>query len=172
MLRSQRSENIGNLTLAHWADNSSLSNKPFIEKLTVAQGYKQSALRLNEYIVEQTQWGENQINERAGKLAELAKRIWPYPTLSDSELEPYQKQDDSVTQYSLDSYDQLNAYNKILFEKLNTLILNFGAEIKREFTKTYVSYKVNTIFVAVFIQKDRLFQSDFDKLIDGIRNEE
>jgi uncharacterized protein with ParB-like and HNH nuclease domain/predicted transport protein len=156
VLQKELLHTIGNLTLAHWADNSSLSNKPFAEKLTVSQGYKQSALRLNEYIVVQTQWGENQINERAGKLAELAKKIWPYPTLSDSELEPYQKQDDSLTQYSLDSYDQLNAYNRMLFEKLNTLILNLGTEIKREFTKTYISYKVNTIFVAVFFQKDRL----------------
>ena len=51
-LQKELLHTIGNLTLAHWADNSSLSNKPFAEKLTIAQGYKQSVLRLNDRFME------------------------------------------------------------------------------------------------------------------------
>lgn len=145
---------IGNLTLT--AYNSEMSDSSFTEKLDMEGGFRESALRLNKYVVSQMTWGEQQVKERAAQLGEIAKKAWPYPTLSDSELASYRKEDEITPQYTLESYDQLNAYNRILFEKLNIRILNLGTFVKREFTKTYVSYKVNTIFVAVFLQKDRL----------------
>nr|WP_254075638.1 DUF262 and DUF1524 domain-containing protein [Paenibacillus tritici] len=147
---------VGNLTLAHWADNSSMSNKPFSDKLTISQGYKQSALRLNEYIVEQSEWGETQINERARRLAELAMKVWPYPMLADKELEPYRKLDDSVTQYTFESYGNSDGFTKILFESLNLRILNLGTVISRVFNKQYVAYKLDTNFADVEVQKQRL----------------
>jgi predicted transport protein len=145
---------IGNLTLT--AYNSEMSDSPFADKLAMDGGFRQSALRLNKYVVTQNSWGETQVNERAAKLGEIAKQVWPYPALTDAELAPYRKQDDTAPQYTLDSYEQLNAYNRMLFEKLNIRIINLSTFVKREFTKTYVSYKINTIFVAIFFQKDRL----------------
>lgn len=145
---------IGNLTLT--AYNSEMSDLPFADKLTMDGGFQQSALRLNKYVVTQTSWGEAQINERANQLGELARKAWPYPILTEAELAPYRKQDNTLSQYTLDSYEQMNAYNRMLFEKLNIRILNLSTFVKREFTKTYVSYKINTIFVAIFFQKDRL----------------
>jgi uncharacterized protein with ParB-like and HNH nuclease domain/predicted transport protein len=156
VLQKELLHTIGNLTLAHWADNSALSNKPFKEKLIMAQGYKQSALRLNEYIIEQTSWGETQINNRAERLGELAKKVWPYPMLSDSELAPYRKQDDLVSQYTLDSYSNINAYNKILFEQINKRIINLGTNVTRVFNKHYIAYKADTNFADIEIQKSRL----------------
>jgi predicted transport protein len=50
----------------------------------------------------------------------------------------------------------LNAFNRILFEKLNTRILNLGAYVKREFKKLYIAYKADTNFVDVIIQSSRL----------------
>ena len=155
-LRDELLHTIGNLTLAHWMDNSLLSNKSFIKKLTMEQGYRQSALRLNEYVVEQETWGEAQIDDRAVILAELAKKIWPCPTLSDAELAPYRKVDDASPQYTLEDYDQINAYTRILFEKLNARIMNLGNFVKREFKKLYIAYKADTNFVDVVIQKTRL----------------
>ena len=145
---------IGNLTLT--AYNSELSDSSFAEKLNMTGGFKESALRLNKYVIMQSSWGEPQVNERAIQLGELAKKAWPYPTLSDAELAPYRKQDDADPQYTLNSYDQMNAYNKVLFEKLNTRILNLGTHVKREFKKLYIAYKTDTNFVDVTIQKARL----------------
>ena len=158
---------IGNLTLT--AYNSEMSDSSFTEKLNIPGGFKESALRINKYIVSQNSWSEAQVIERAAQLGEIAIKAWPYPVLSDSELTPFRKQEDTVQQYSIESYDQLNAYNRILFEKLNVRILNLNAYIKRGFTKTYVSYKIDTIIAAVFFQKDRLricIGISFEKLHD------
>lgn len=145
---------IGNLTLT--AYNSEMSDSPFAEKLDMTGGFRESALRLNKYVVSQTTWGEQQVNERAALLGEVAKKAWPYPTLTESEFAPYRKQDDAAPQYTLESYQYLNAFNRILFEKLNTRILNLGTSVKREFKKLYIAYKADTNFVDVVIQNSRL----------------
>lgn len=96
---------------------------------------------------------------RAAQLGEIATKVWPYPTLTESELAPYRKhrkQDEAAPQYSLESYDQLNAHTRMLFKKLNTRILNLGTFVTREFRKLYIAYKADTNFVDVVIQKARL----------------
>ncbi len=145
---------IGNLTLAHWADNSSLSNKSFSEKLTMAQGYRQSALKLNEYIVEQSAWGEAQINERAKRLAELAMKVWPFPQLSDDEMKPYRPEPEPERR--LEDYKYYNPTTKTLFEILDGRIKNLGTTINRVFNNDYIAYKVDTNFVDIELQKTRL----------------
>jgi len=145
---------IGNLTLT--AYNSEMSDSPFADKLTMDGGFQQSALRLNKYVVTQITWGEPQVNERAAQLGEVAKKAWPYPTLTEAELAPYRKQDDIAPEYTLESYQYLNAFNRMLFEKLNTRILNLGTYVKREFKKLYIAYKADTNFVDVVIQNSRL----------------
>jgi uncharacterized protein with ParB-like and HNH nuclease domain/predicted transport protein len=145
---------IGNITLT--AYNSEMGASSFTEKLNMPGGFKESALRLNKYVISQIIWGEEQVNMRAAQLGKIAKDVWPYPMLSESELVAYRKQDDSVPQYTLESYDQLNAYNRVLFEKLNIHILNLGTIVKREFKKLYIAYKADTNFVDVVIQKSRL----------------
>ena len=145
---------IGNLTLT--AYNSEMSDSSFADKLTMDGGFQQSELRLNRYVVTQTTWSEVQVNERAKQLGEIARKAWPYPMLTEGELAPYQKVDDPVPQYTLESYQYLNAFNRILFEKLNTRILNLGIYVKREFKKLYIAYKADTNFVDVVIQSSRL----------------
>lgn len=145
---------IGNLTLT--AYNSEMSDSSFADKLDMEGGFKESALRLNKYVITQTSWGESQVNERASLLGEVAKKAWPYPNLTDAELAPYRKQDDAAPQYTLESYQYLNAFNRMLFEKLNTRILNLGTFVKREFKKLYIAYKADTNFVDVVFQSSRL----------------
>lgn len=144
---------IGNLTLT--AYNSEMSDKDFEDKLEMEGGFKESALRLNSYVVKQTKWNEDTINERADILAEKALQIWEYPKLSQQELQPYIKETKAVSKYSLDSYE-VNAFTKMLFDKLNHRIMNLSSNIKREFKKLYISYKLDTNFVDVVIQKQRL----------------
>jgi len=154
---------IGNLTLT--AYNSEMSDSSFAEKLN---RFTEGALRLNTYVVKQSAWGEVQIRERAAQLGELAKKVWPYPALSEEELEPYRKQGDVPQSYTLDSYDQINAFNTILFEKLNARIMNLGTSVRREFRKCYVAYKVDTNFVDVVFKKTRLFLSVSMRFSDAV----
>ena len=68
-------DRLGNLTLT--AYNSTYSNRPFREKKAVRGGFAQSAVRLNEYVREQSQWTQKEMRERGWMLARRALEIWP-----------------------------------------------------------------------------------------------
>lgn len=70
---------IGNLTLTSY--NSEMSDKSFMEKMTMEGGFKESALRLNRYVINQTEWNAEKIEERAKQLSDLAIKIWEYPNI-------------------------------------------------------------------------------------------
>lgn len=144
---------IGNLTLT--AYNSEMSDRPFLEKMDMPGGFKESALRLNKYVVLQNKWNEKHIQERANELAKKAEVIWPYPTLTVAELAPYQVEEKTVQKYSLETYD-VNAFTRILFESLDKRIMNLSPAVKKEYKKLYVAYKLDTNFVDIVFQKQRL----------------
>lgn len=144
---------IGNLTLT--AYNSEMSDRSFLEKMDMPGGFKESALRLNKYVVLQNKWNEKHIQERANELAKKAESIWPYPTLTVAELAPYQVEEKIVQRYSLETYD-VNAFTRILFESLDKRIMNLSPAVKKEYKKLYVAYKLDTNFVDIVFQKQRL----------------
>lgn len=144
---------IGNLTLT--AYNSEMSDRPFLEKMDMSGGFKESALRLNKYVVLQNEWNKKHIQERANELAKKADSIWPYPFLTDAELSPYQVEEKPVQKYSLETYD-VNAFTRILFESLDKRIMNLSPAVKKEYKKLYVAYKLDTNFVDIVFQKQRL----------------
>jgi uncharacterized protein with ParB-like and HNH nuclease domain/predicted transport protein len=144
---------IGNLTLT--AYNSEMSDNPFMIKMEMDGGFKESALRLNAYLVKLTEWNEEHIKERAKILAEKAERIWTYPEITESELKPYQLEEKTVQKYTIDSYD-INAFTKTLFDMIDRRICNLSPEVKREFKKLYIAYKLDTNFVDIVVQKQRL----------------
>ena len=144
---------IGNLTLT--AYNSEMSDKPFMKKMDMKGGFKESALRLNSYLVRLTEWNEKHIRERANLLANKAKEIWEYPKLSVAELAPYQVEEKPDQRYSLDTYD-INSFTKMLFDILDRRIMNLSSSVKREFKRRYIAYKLDTNFVDIVVQKKRL----------------
>lgn len=144
---------IGNLTLT--AYNSEMSDRPFLEKMDMSGGFKESALKLNKYVVLQNKWNEKHIQERANELAKKAESIWPYPILTAAELAPYQVEEKAVQKYSLETYD-VNAFTRILFESLDKRIMNLSPAVKKEYKKLYVAYKLDTNFVDIVFQKQRL----------------
>lgn len=144
---------IGNLTLT--AYNREMSDKPFLEKMNMKGGFKESALRLNKYVVLQNRWNQKHIQERAKELAKKAESIWPYPTLTVAELAPYQVEEKTVQKYSLETYD-VNVFTRILFESLDKRIMNLSPAVKKEYKKLYVAYKLDTNFVDIVFQKQRL----------------
>lgn len=152
-IHDQYLHKIGNLTLT--AYNSELSDNKFQDKLDMEGGFKESGLRLNEYVVLQTNWNEKTINERANLLTAKAIDIWPYLNLDDATKLKYKPSQNTQTEYSLDSY-QLNAFNKMLYEKMDVAILGLDSKIKREFKKLYISYKYNKSIVDIIIQNNGL----------------
>ena len=66
---------LGNLTLTGY--NSKMSNKLFLEKRDMENGFKQSRFMLNKYLSEQDFWNEEKILERANILSNKALNIWP-----------------------------------------------------------------------------------------------
>lgn len=144
---------IGNLTLT--AYNSEMSDKPFMVKMEMEGGFKESALRLNGYLVKLTEWNEKHIKERAELLADKAKKVWEYPNLSEAELAPYREEEKPAQKYSLNTYN-INVFTKTLFEVLDKRIMNLSSDVKREYKKLYIAYKIDTNFVDVVVQKQRL----------------
>lgn len=144
---------IGNLTLT--AYNSEMSDRCFLEKMDMPGGFKESALRLNKYVVLQNEWTEKNIKERANELVKKAESIWPYPTLTDQELAQYQTKEKTTQKYSLETYD-LNDLTRTLFESLDKRIMNLSPAVKKEYKKLYVAYKLDTNFVDIIFQKQRL----------------
>ena len=144
---------IGNLTLT--AYNSEMSDRPYLEKMDMAGGFKESALRLNKYVILQNKWNQKHIQERAKELAKKAESIWPYPTLTVAELAPYKVEEKAVQKYSLETYD-VNVFTRILFESLDKRIMNLSPAVKKEYKKLYVAYKLDTNFVDIVFQKQRL----------------
>ena len=158
---------IGNLTLT--AYNSEMSDHSFLTKIDMEGGFKESALRLNSFVVKQSKWTEEAIKERACILAEKAKQIWPFPAITYAELAPYRIDEKPSERYGLATYDT-NAFTKILFETLDRRIQNLSPNVKREFKKLYVAYKLDTNFVDIVFQKQRLRISvnmKFSEVIDS-----
>lgn len=157
---------IGNLTLT--AYNSEMSDRPFMEKMDMEGGFKESALRLNTFVVKQTTWNAFTIQERARILADKAILIWKYPTLTEAELAPYVTTVKPAEKYTLESYD-INMLTKTLFDMLDRRIMNLSPDVKREFKKLYIAYKLDTNFVDIVVQKQRLrisLNMKFDQVID------
>lgn len=157
---------IGNLTLT--AYNSEMSDHPFMVKMDMEGGFKESALRLNAYVVKVTEWNEQRIKERARLLADKAKQIWAFPDMTAEELAPYQVEEKPAEKYNLETYDT-NVFTKTLFDVLDRRIRNLSPSVKREFKKLYVAYKLDTNFVDIVFQKQRLrisINMKFSEVID------
>ena len=66
---------LGNLTLTGY--NSKYSDRSFQEKKTIPNGFLQSAVRLNQYVREQSVWTAGEMEQRGKQLAARALEIWP-----------------------------------------------------------------------------------------------
>lgn len=145
---------IGNLTLT--AYNSEMGDRSFTEKMNMEGGFKQSALRLNKYVVLLSEWNEEHIKKRAEELCEKAQKIWEYPVLTEEEIELYKSEEERTQRYTLESYN-LNAVTKNLFDVLDKRIMNLSPAVTREYKKLYIAYKLDTNFVDIVVQNQRLY---------------
>jgi len=146
---------IGNLTLTGY--NSEYSDRFFTEKKDMKGGFRESPLKLNRRLANLDTWNEETILQRAENLAKEALKVWQYPQLDQTILEQYRKKEETLTEYSIDSYEYLKEGKaKDLFEKLRKEVLSLDPEISEEYLKLYIAYKLETNIVDVVPQKDKL----------------
>ena len=105
-----------NLTLTGY--NSKYSNRPFKDKLDVENGFKDSNLRLNQYVRECLKWTEEELVERQSRLSKKSLKLWYYPTTSYAppveETNEYLLEDDfDFTGYTLVSYTLYDVESKV-----------------------------------------------------------
>lgn len=89
---------LGNLTLTK--ANSEMGNLSFEEKKTIAKGFNQSNLWLNEELRTLDVWNEETILNRANNLADVAIQIWKFPK-KILEQTPFQLSESKLTSLSL-----------------------------------------------------------------------
>lgn len=138
---------IGNLTLTGY--NPEYSNKSFQEKRDMEKGFKDSPLRLNQDLREES-FGEEEIKKRANDLADLALKIWTYPNLNAETLEKYKPKKEKKV-YDLNSY-KFGSHSRELFDILSKEIKALNERIVENFNQDYISYKFGKNFVDIVVQ--------------------
>ena len=149
---------LGNLTLTGY--NSEYSDRSFAEKRDIEGGFKVSPLKLNEALGTLEQWDERAISARAGRLAEVAAKVWTDVNLPEEQLARYRTQPGRgvPNTYTIDDHPQLAAGNtsRTLFEAFRAEVLALSPVVTEEFLKHYVAFKAETNFVDVVPQTSRL----------------
>lgn len=152
---------IGNLTLTGY--NSEYSDKPFIMKRDMENGFRDSPIKFNQSLRNVERWDENAIKERAKKLSVIALRVWASPKLSDDVLTIYRPDSKVKSAYSINDYPYLSPTNnsfvkevRELFDALRKNILAIDSVVSEEYLKLYIAFKAETNFVDVVPQAKRL----------------
>lgn len=146
---------LGNLTLTRY--NSEYSDRAFIEKRDMENGFKHSPLKLNEGLGQLDQWNEATIKERAGRLADKALKVWSAPKLSAEVLATYKAKGTVAAVYTIESHPQLlTDVARPLFDAFRKEVLALDPCVTEEFLKLYVAYKAETNFVDIVPKAKRL----------------
>jgi predicted transport protein len=146
---------LGNLTLTGY--NTEYSDRPFVEKRYMKGGFRESPLRLNAGLGQLDTWNEAAIQQRAGRLADLALAVWPAPSLDALTLAAYQPKAVVLGGCTIDDHPYLlTAGLREVFEAFRKEVLALDPCVSEEFLKLYVAYKAETNFVDVVPQAKRL----------------
>ncbi len=145
---------LGNLTLTGY--NSEYSDRAFNEKRDMECGFKKSPLKLNADLGSVVKWNEEAIKSRAGRLADLALKVWTSPKLSANALAYYRPKVIANIEYTIADHPALVGGMKDLFEAFRKAVLSLDPCVTEEFRKRYVAYKAETNFVDVYAQSRRL----------------
>jgi uncharacterized protein with ParB-like and HNH nuclease domain/predicted transport protein len=159
---------LGNLTLTGY--NSEYGDRPFTEKRDMPGGFKESPLKVNLGLGLLADWNEETIMARAGKLADVALKVWSTPKLSSDVLANYQLKTEPTTNYSIKDHPHLLLPAiKPIFEAFRKEVLALNPCVTEDFLKLYVAYKAETNFVDIVPQVKRLrlsFNMEFSEISD------
>ncbi|WP_204122417.1 DUF262 domain-containing protein [Lacticaseibacillus mingshuiensis] len=99
---------LANLTLTGF--NVQMSNRAFLVKRDMSDGYHDSALKLNQWLTQWDRWDERSLQAREDDLFARALKAWPMPTLP--EIDDPDVQEDWQTLTTGEDYTgwKINAY--------------------------------------------------------------
>lgn len=172
-LQKDNVHRIWNLTITKWVYNSKMSDLPFLEKLAVEWGIRDSHYRLSNDIVNRQKWDVEDINERSLNLAEQACKIWEYPNLTEQEIEPYKNL--TISKKETIIYENMNHLpkmdNKIqtIFNEYQNFILSLDWVVE-DIKKQYVSYKIDWENFVEIVPHKSLFKVMIDIPYKEIQN--
>lgn len=156
---------LGNLTLTGY--NSEYSDRPFDEKKTIAGGFNQSSVRLNEFIRNQAAWTAKEMGDRSELLAKRAATIWPGLEVSEEAVRAAERKDLKARASKRDvSQVPMSARAKQMFTAVRERIIAQGPDIIEMAEPRSVSYHAADFFVEVLPRKHRvllLLDLDFDE---------
>ncbi|MBS6418838.1 MAG: DUF262 domain-containing protein [Olsenella uli] len=69
---------IANLTLTGF--NPKYSNRPFVQKRDMEDGFKDSHVHMNAWIAQRQKWDEEELEARCAMMQDLFCQLWPMPT--------------------------------------------------------------------------------------------
>jgi predicted transport protein len=155
-IQQQWLHTLGNLTLTGY--NAEYSDRPFAEKRDMAGGFKESPLKLNASLGQLEVWNESAIQERAGRLADQALKVWAAPKLDAASLAAYLPgKAVAPGGYSIEDHPHLSTGGmRSVFDAFRKEVLALDPCVTEEFKKLYVAYKAETNFVDVVPQAKRL----------------
>ena len=146
---------LGNLTLTGY--NSEYSDKPFIQKRDMKGGFRESPLKLNAGLGKLEQWTEDEIRQRAERLANDALKIWSAPSLDPQVLDGYRTKIEARNSYTIENHPNLGGGPiRELFEAFRKSVKALDPCVTEDFLKLYVAFKAETNFVDVIPQTKRL----------------
>ncbi len=146
---------IGNLTLTGY--NSELSDKFFTDKRDMDGGFANSPLALNQSLRNHETWNKKSIQARSKLLADKMQTVWRYPNLSTEILDKYQVQPTDKTAYTISDHPYIAVgSSKELFQVFSQKVMSLDENVKQEFLKLYVAFKLDTNFVDVVPQASGL----------------
>ncbi|RYU81654.1 DUF262 and DUF1524 domain-containing protein [Aliivibrio finisterrensis] len=146
---------IGNLTLTGY--NSELSDKFFTDKRDMDGGFASSPLALNQSLRNHETWNKESTQDRSKLLADKMQTVWSYPNLSTEILEKYQAQPTEKTAYTISDHPYIAVgSSKELFQVFSQKVMSLDENVKQEFLKLYVAFKLDTNFVDVVPQASGL----------------
>lgn len=151
---------IGNLTLTGY--NAEYSDRPFLEKRDIKDGFADSPLRLNRMLAQVECWNETEIQERAKWLTERAINIWSFPTFKADFQTKFEY-------FCLFHKNFSQPYVVILYNEVRNHILNLDGSVSESFNKNYVTYESTNRFVDLYPEESRLrliINLSFDELVD------
>lgn len=152
---------IGNLTLTGY--NSEYSDKPFVVKRDMGNGFKDSPIKLNQSLRNVEKWNEDAIIERADYLSNVAVDVWESPKLPNDILARYRPESKVKSSYTINDYSYLSPRNssyveevRVLFDAIRKEILAIDSVVTEEYLKLYIAFKAETNFVDIVPQAKRL----------------
>lgn len=149
---------IGNLTLTFY--NSEMSNKPFTEKQIVKGGFKDSKLKLNQYLTNIDKWNKEEIIKRTDNLSREIIEIWEYPGIINESI--------SKKEEEIDLVNYFNTNTEKLYERLNKSIKKTDENIKKEIKEECIIYKINNQNIMEIISKENELELYFDLSIEEL----